>query len=179
MKFSQVNTNTSPALVDYLMGVTAGNVDYRVTLQNLVNVILKTSLLNNPYKFGVYRVAGTSTSIGLQRANFDTERFDTGGNYDNSTNYRFTAPVSGFYQFNFSVGIATVTPSRLFALYYKNGAEIARGTDIAANCQGAGISAMLQLSAGDYIEAWFYINATGGTYQGNTSYFDGHLVSQI
>jgi hypothetical protein len=133
--------------------------------------------LYNPYKFSVRRVAGTSTSIGLQRMNWDTKTFDTSGNYDNTTNYRFIAPVAGYYQFNMAVSIAAVTPTRLFCIFYKNGLEIMRGTDIAAACQGAGVSGLVYLNASEYLEGWLYINLTGGTYHGTASYMDGHLVS--
>lgn len=45
MKFSQVTPNTSLSLADYLMGVTSGNVDFRATIQTLIN------LLNTSNKF--------------------------------------------------------------------------------------------------------------------------------
>jgi hypothetical protein len=38
---------------------------------------------------------------------FNTERFDVGGNYNNTT-YTFTAPVTGLYQFNVSVRLSSV-----------------------------------------------------------------------
>ena len=44
---------------------------------------------------------GSTTKI-----QFNTERFDTNGNYDHSTNYRFTPTVAGNYQFDVSVQYA-------------------------------------------------------------------------
>ena len=50
-----------------------------------------------------------------------TENFDTNSNYDNSTNYRFTPTVAGYYQFN---GILTITSTstndRQILAFFKN-----------------------------------------------------------
>jgi hypothetical protein len=44
-KFSGITPNSSPALADYFVGVTAGNVDDRVTLQNLMTLLQNNILL--------------------------------------------------------------------------------------------------------------------------------------
>lgn len=119
---------------------------------------LKTNKVSNPYKFSVYRNAAQNTiSGGFGKVNFDTEYFDTGSNYDNVTNYRFVAPVAGFYQFNASV--STNSGVTLWALaFYKNGGEFSRGGK--HNPGGASIGTshadLIQLAASDYIEVYQY-----------------------
>lgn len=131
----------------------------------------------NPYKFSVKRTASTSTSAGLQRLDFDTKIYDTSNNYNTST-FRFTAPVTGYYQFDMGVAIAVKTPTRMFPAFYKNGVEHIRGVDIASACQGVSLSGSIYLTSGDYVESWLYIDVAGGTYHGATSFFDGFIISK-
>lgn len=186
MKFSQVSQNNSPALVDYLMGVTSGNVDFRVTVQNIVALILKASLLSNPYKFsanstGTSVAASTWTKIGLQAIVFDTN-----GNFDNITNSRYTVPASGYYVFTGAYEV-TQNPGEDYSIaVYKNGAEAKRGTRYRAG--GSGVIAENQivttppifLSAGDYVELFGYNGSGGGksvTAGANVTYFGGYMIS--
>ena len=76
------------------------------------------------------------------------------------------------------ISIAAVTPTRMFPSFYKNGVELMRGTDIASSSQGTSLSAQFQLAANDYIEAYFYCNLSGGTYNNSFSFFDGYLISK-
>ena len=51
--------------------------------------------------FGVYMSGNQSIgSTGNSKVAFDTKTFDTNNNYDNTTNYRFTPTVAGYYQVN-------------------------------------------------------------------------------
>lgn len=47
----------------------------------------------------------TITEASDVKVQFDTERFDKGGVYDSATNYRFTAPVNGFYRLSYFVKV--------------------------------------------------------------------------
>lgn len=186
-KFSGITPNTSPALIDYLLGVTSGNVDMRVTIQNLVNLILKTSLLSNPYKFSTYASATTAIAATTQKIAFNTENYDTGNNFDNVTNFRFVAPVAGFYSFNAEAQIGSAgmggTESGSIAIY-KNGSMLIQsvydvGSGAASKIVRPQIVKDLQLAANDYIEIFVLM---GGVYRdvggGSTnSAFDGKLFS--
>ncbi len=55
----------------------------------------------------------------------ETEQWDTNSNYDNSTNYRFTPTVAGYYQVNGAVSITSTNTAH--ALLYKNGALYCSG----------------------------------------------------
>lgn len=97
-------------------------------------VTLDPTFLSNPYKFRVHRsaaagaqVVATGTTTVLQ---FDAKvapSFDTNGNFDAVTNFRYTVPVAGFYQFNAGVDFTTNTDAggTVYMLsLFKNGVEL-------------------------------------------------------
>lgn len=138
--------------------------------------------LHNPYKFSVYRSGAFTFSAGaFAKVQCEIKVFDTNGNYDNTTNYRYTAPVSGFYCFNGAIGTAVSAGAFLIVSLYKNGSELCRGTQL--NTSGACMaifSEMVQASAGDYFEMYvFSTNAVGmDTNPAVRGRFSGFLISQ-
>lgn len=127
----------------------------------IANLATSTTAISNPYKFSVYRnAAQNATNGGSVKVNYDTELYDTNSNFDSTTNYRYTAPVSGFYYFSARIGI-TVSTRTLISLY-KNGSEVLRGGDMTTGASGINVtvSGLLQLSASDYVEVWVYCDAT-------------------
>lgn len=146
---------TLTLLKTYLQSLTAW-----VTSTMLVGIdksLLTTD--SNPYKASVYRNAAQNAgNNAFAKVNFDTERFDTNNNFDSTTNFRYTAPVAGFYQFNFNVGLniaGGATDS--VASLYKNGATFRWGIE-APNASGSSGSGLIQLAASDYIEVFMYTN---------------------
>lgn len=138
---------------------------------------------SNPYKFSVYRNAAKAAVATTEtKVEFDTELYDTNSNFDSTTNFRYTAPVSGFYHFDWGFGVSVITPSRLFATLYKNNSPIQRSTDVAAaSVQGVSGSCLVQATAGDYFEIFYYSSTAGGTYASSTykdTHFTGFLVSR-
>lgn len=143
--------------------------------------------LTNPYKFSAYK-SSTTTLLGntWTKATLNTEFFDTGSNFDSTTNFRFTAPVNGFYQINAQIGIGSAGISNTVgatAAIYKNGVQtyssaqqIGSGAPTALPRFGFGI--LLQLSAGDYLELWGWCgegrDIVGGS---DITYMMGYLVS--
>lgn len=136
------------------------------------------------HKFRAYRNSAQNTSGGsYAKINFDSENFDTGNNFDSSTNYRFTAPVAGFYQFSGAVNLPTGGTTILILTLYKNGVEVSRGNQIAntatTNSNGAVVTDLLQLSSSDYVEAYVYCNGTVAITTGSVyTYMSGCLFSQ-
>jgi hypothetical protein len=138
--------------------------------------------LTNPYKFSVY-TAGAHIYTNFNKVQHDTKLFDTGSNFDATTNNRFTAPVSGFYFFAAAVGLTgTALNDHYISSLYKNGAEVLRGAEI-NNATGATnlsvqASGLLQLSAGDYVEHWCYVSPGRSIENAAVqTYFQGFLVS--
>lgn len=120
-----------------------------------------------PYKFFVYRNASQAIGGGTTgKVNFDAKVYDTGVNFDIATNFRYTAPVTGFYRFNAAVNIATGGVETYWISLFKNGSELVRGQV----SQAAGTatltcvlsSPLIQVSANDYFEIYM-TNSSGGT----------------
>lgn len=140
----------------------------------------------NPYKFSAYASANqslpnaTSTKVTL-----DTELYDTNSNYDPTTNYRYTAPVSGFYSFRGSCGVSNINPGVVVAYLYKNGAAVKTGNlsyGTGGNDVGSVVVGDIQLVSGDYIELYAY-QSSGGAKNTQTAgatgsiSLAGHLIS--
>lgn len=142
---------------------------------------VQSSKLSNPYKFSVYRNAAQSSSASaFVKINFDTEEFDTGGNYDNATNFRFTAPVTGFYSFSWQIGfpISAASTDTVSALY-KNGTVYKWATESQNNLAGSG-NALVSATAGDYFEIFLFATTTSALNVGGApikTYFSGFLLS--
>ena len=100
---------------------------------------------------------------------FDTEVFDEGGYYDNSTNYRFTPLVAGKYFFTVQAGFENLsgTGHRLVWSFKKNGSfysimgEFASNTDSSADPTWCGSATIEMNGTTDYVEAFIYQD-TGG-----------------
>jgi len=113
---------------------------------------------------------------------FDTENYDDGNNFDNSTNYDFTAPVAGVYLFNCAArDINAADQDNLQILLLKNGA-----TSIPVNSNGhsgsnAGAvsgSIQIKLAASDTIEFQAKNADTNPSWQSSGwTHFEGHLLS--
>ena len=108
----------------------------------------------------------------------DTEDFDVGGNYDHSTNYRFTPTTSGKYliygQAHCNAGTGNVT--RLTVAIYKNGTDVAKqdtfiDTSDAVLTEFTGLTTTVESANGssDYFELYARLR----TYNGSTITIEG------
>lgn len=137
----------------------------------------------NPYKFRVRKsttqsISGSGT---WSKITFNTEDYDTGNNFDNATNYRFTAPVAGYYFFSASVQSGQGSGNNAFrSALYKNGTVISQGAYLTTNNPTSQVVDTIQLAAGDYVEVFGYNSAAGSININATTetYFSGHLVSR-
>lgn len=136
---------------------------------------------SNPYKFSVYRnAAANSGNNAYAKITFDTEVFDTNSNFATGT---YTAPVAGFYQFNWSVSFSTGAAD-INAALYKNGAIHKWGGEtlfITAGTAGySSASVLVQSAANDTWEIYAYANTTTALRVGGAgeNHFSGFLVSR-
>ena len=134
---------------------------------------------SNPYKFAVYRNAAFNLTNGsFGKVTFDTEDFDTNGNFAAGT---YTVPVNGFYQFSWRASHSNSGDYRVVTVLVKNGANAYRGTDVTSPFAGSTGSALLQCAAGDTIEV-FNLTTTAALAADvsgkDCTWFNGHLVSR-
>ena len=114
--------------------------------------------------FSVNLVASTTISTSTYvKLPFNSELIDTNSNYDQTTNYRFTPTVAGYYQATVFIiaGSATAT----FCIIYKNGVQQTPGT-IGGLLSGIGLAATASglfsmNGTTDYIEAYAYQTGNG------------------
>jgi hypothetical protein len=105
-----------------------------------------------------------------------TEEWDTNSNYDNSTNYRFTPTVAGYYQCSAAWSNDT-SSSYNYVSIYKNGVSSRLGIFNGANGVGATISAIIYLNGStDFIEMYIFSN-TGNIQTGaGSTFFQAALI---
>lgn len=143
-----------------------------------------TKTLSNSYKFSVGVPGQNFTATGFTASKIimpSLPLFDTGSNFDYTTNYRFTAPISGFYFFTAQLDwfVANGVEERI--MLYKNGSFFRYGNQLSNNTGGnfdvmTIVSTLVHLTATDYIELWG-AQSSGGSVSIAGGYFDGFLVS--
>jgi len=112
--------------------------------------------------FGAYRASSSQTASAGTPLEIvpNTSRFDTTSSYSTSTG-RFTAPASGYYEFNGGVyyTIGGTAPSSFATYFLKNGTgdAISNSTSdafITSKNYSNRMSAVIYLNAGDYVSMW-------------------------
>ena len=133
--------------------------------------------------FRAYRNAVSLQSLtnGVwNKVQFDLESWDTANCYDNSTNYRFTPNIAGYYYVDVSVELNNLSGSYVSAVY-KNGTEYMKyPVYVGSTTQGSvtNVHGLVYLNGTtDYIEAWVYsyVNSQS-VYSGNATYFSAFLA---
>lgn len=172
---------------DDALATGAGIDDAAILTRHLATDAVTPIKLSNPYKFSAYPSSTVGISSATQKIALNTESFDTNNNFDTAT-YRYTAPVTGYYQINAlarlgSAGMGTTENASLGL--YKNGAQIAisdkiNGSGDAGRIATPNISKLVPLTAGDYLELYALM---GGVYRDIVAgpvvtYMDGWLVEQ-
>ena len=141
--------------------------------------------------FFAYLSADQSITLNSwEKIEFNATDFDTGSDFDSSTNYRFVAPVNGVYQFNSSLNpdYTSGSNTRVFARFYKNGSAYAQFAHETLYANDRGIvsgSITIKLDATDYVEIFIYLEggtssvvngATPSSSNGAPTHFSGFLV---
>lgn len=116
---------------------------------------------------------------------FDSEDFDTNSNYDNSTNYRFTPTVAGYYlvTFNVRVNYSGSATNAIYLAIYKNGSvwTTTSHLNVTGNWGSRHITSLVYCNgSSDYIEAYGNTNHASPFFDENSgqpSRFSAVLVS--
>jgi len=138
------------------------------------------NIAGNGPAFSAYQSTLQSlTGSAYTKVQFQTKEYDTNSNFDNATNYRFTATISGYYQINSTITGAGVSAVLLSAIY-KNGSAYKYGTLATtgvSNSPLSGVSSLVYLNVNDYIEIYAFSGATQNTQVGIAfNWFNGSLV---
>lgn len=116
----------------------------------------QSSTLTSAFRATPSATLAVATSAG--KVNFATEDYDNLNEYDNITNYRFTAQKTGLYLISASIrtnGTASAPVVQMFL--YKNGTNYIQlghvygGTTVIVTVSN---SVPIKLNAGDYLEIW-------------------------
>jgi len=115
--------------------------------------------------------AGTSTVMA-----WAAEEYDTDGFHDNSTNNsRLTAPATGRYRVTANLEAASVAVGQFIVSMLRNGASArglaARDVDTTNEEYVNAVSAVIELTAGDYIESTAFHSNAVNIIAGNGSWF--------
>jgi hypothetical protein len=105
------------------------------------------------------------TSATFTKIQFNGENFDTAGNFDSTTNYRFTPTTAGYYQVNITAAFDASPASsltRAIVYIYKNGTEWLQVNDCSIQNikSGSGASVIYFNGSSDYIEGYIYLVGT-------------------
>lgn len=112
--------------------------------------------------FSAYLGSNQTVLTGQTKVQLNTELWDTNNNYDNSTNYRFTPTVAGYYQVNFYAN-CTGSTSLIQCSIYLNGSNSAAGSEPTTG-NASQVSALIYMNGStDYIEFYIYTGSGGGT----------------
>jgi len=125
--------------------------------------------------FSAYMNANqTVTANTFTKVTFNTKVFDTNSNFDTST-YRFTPTVAGYYQLNAAIYPNTVVTGIVVSIY-KNGSAYC---NYGGTTQSAMVSSVVYLNGStDYVECYGYLTGTTPTILSTSyiSFFNGALV---
>ena len=137
----------------------------------------------------VMSASRAQSSTGWKKIQFDDDSstskgcFDVGNNF-NTSNHRFTAPVTGYYHFGCCQRFDSVNGNYIRLVFYKNrsardgyphGHAIYRDND-GFPYVSLTITGLIQLDANDYVEAYAYSHTdTSWTLQRESNFY-GFLV---
>lgn len=113
------------------------------------------------------------------------ETFDPGGYYDAATNYRFTAPQTGYYLFTTACTLTqAVDKCTYYLALYVNGSSVSASRRFSSYDQamvGMNLTDIIYLTAGQYVESFIYnggglttVDVVSGSVE---SFFAGHIIS--
>ena len=170
----------------------ATSTDRTLTLPDEAGTVLTTATAGVPIggpAFSAYQVNGSvNQSISSDvwtKAKVDTEEFDTNNNYDTST-YRFTPTVAGYYQVNGCLYLRNSSSCalKIIALYkngspYKSGISLYLTGSYYAAADNFNVSSLVYLNGStDYVELYGYISSSAASigYGITSSYFNAAMV---
>jgi hypothetical protein len=147
-----------------------------MTLNGTTGIVLPTAAAP---AFSAYQSSAQTITAGVTtKVQFQTEEFDTANAYDNTTNYRFTPQVAGYYQVNASAQVNGGSLNPTFIIY-KNGSIFKSNyPGYVAGSPTTTISTLIFCNGStDYLEVYINISATLALIASSTiTYFQASMV---
>lgn len=136
---------------------------------------LSTTIACKAYRNAAFNFTATATKLSL-----DAETFDTGSDWDTS-NGRFVAPVTGYYNVAVSAGCSSIGDgNRITAYIYVNGSPYTFARTYGSSAGGnptVNSSSVVYITAGQYIELYVESNTTTtGVTGAATTYMTIHFI---
>ncbi len=178
--------SSSGGSVEIVAPVTAST--YTQTLPANNGTILTTATGGIPISgpaFSAYSSNAQSINSGVTaKIQLNVEVFDTNGNFDPTTNYRFTPTVAGYYQINGQIALNGSAAGYARVAIFKNGSNYSEGSSAPNNTiTGAEstVSTLVYMNGStDYVELYCYLYTGAGAVSLQNSsavnYFSGALV---
>ena len=174
---STINIGVSGDTVNIPSGVTIANAGTATGFGGVNTPAFEATLSGNQ----------TVTDENNVKIQFNTEVFDIGGCYDNSSNYRFTPTTAGKYFVYTMIGCNSGSDSQLHTMncrIYKNGTAYANSHfDFRANyarfATGTTTAVIDFNGSSDYVEAYAYIDdgsGDGNVQSGEYSRFGAYRI---
>lgn len=137
----------------------APTTDYQTANKKYVD---DSSSINSACRVGRITSHQTINDVTATKIQFNSELYDIGGDFDSTTNYRFTAPSDGIYFISSNLWFNTATAGVINAYIKDQSAnEYKMQYSKAASAESVHIDTVLNLSAGNWIEIWvFHISGT-------------------
>jgi hypothetical protein len=137
--------------------------------------------VNGPAFSAYVSVSHAVAALRYTKVQFRTKEFDTGNCYDNTTNFRFTPNVVGYYQVSATVRNSALNGGDWLVSIYKNGAAFKAGSEVVltnnANLQSH-VSALISMNGtSDYLEVFVYTDSASTVVQSQSaSFFQAVMV---
>jgi hypothetical protein len=158
---------TAPAISGNIItsGDTATITQAMLGANSVIQSKLANGIASTGPAFSVYRnTTQTIPHNTFTRVNFEIEEFDTANCYDNTTNFRFTPNVAGYYQISLhlSISLSGTNASTFIAAIAKNGSVTSQNyityRDI-TNTYSAHTTKLIYMNGTtDYIDGQIYHN---------------------
>ena len=147
------------------------NSSYTLSLPENTGTIITTgsTFAGTGPAFSAYNTSSQSISNNtFTKVTLQTEVFDTNSCFDNSTNYRFTPNVAGYYQINAVVRVTGTSLTGGIAAVYKNGSVYSYGQafdGVTTTSANVIYSEVIYFNGTtDYVELYGYITATSPSF---------------
>jgi len=170
------NSGSSAPATTYAYMLWADTANNQLKMRNSTNTAWIIIQSAGPVFSATRSTTQSISSSTFTKVQFNTEVFDTNSNYDNSSTYRFTPTVSGYYQFNWRVSCDT-TGITMFSAIYKNGSIYRRGAQPTSTYGSNGSAVIYMNGSTDYVEIYAYGTGSFGLEAAaDSNFFDGSLM---